>query len=133
MTQQGPNIIEQYWCENCGYGLPNPSWFRGDVHKPAWKFCPICGEAIQYDMAQPVQRAALDCERCGCSLIKEVQVRPNPQYAVSHDYVGGPVCRRCMEEHCAQTNCLQCEVGKYPNCPYTWIKKSILACNDDPE
>lgn len=133
ITQQGPNIVEQYWCGNCGSSLPNPYRFRIGEQKPVWKFCPICGESIEYDKAQPVQWAELNCELCGGSLIMEIQGGSKPRYIASSEYVGGPICRSCMEEHCAQTNCLQCEVGQLPNCPYAWIKKNVLEHDNDTE
>ena len=37
-------------------------------------------------------------------------------------YTGGDYCFECMADHCAQTNCLACEIGSYPNCIYAWIK-----------
>lgn len=123
ITQEGPNILEQYWCENCGTGLPPPYQLRGEEYKPTWKFCPICGEAIEYERTKPVQWAELNCERCGGNLIMEIQDEPKSQYIASSNYIGGSICRCCMEEHCAQTNCLQCEVGKHPDCLYTRIKK----------
>ena len=126
ITQEGPNIVEQYWCGNCGAGLPPPYQLRGEEYKPTWKFCPICGEAIEYERAKPVQWAELNCERCGGNLIMEIQDEPKSQYIASSNYIGGSICRCCMEEHCAQTNCLQCEVGKQPDCPYTRIKKKAL-------
>ena len=94
--------------------------------KPTWKFCHICGEAIEYERTKPVQWAELNCERCGGNLIMEIQDEPKSQYIASSNYIGGSICRCCMEEHCAQTNCLQCEVGKQPDCPYTRIKKKAL-------
>lgn len=126
ITQEGPKIVEQYWCGNCGAGLPPPYQLRDGEHKPTWKFCPICGEAIEYERAKPVQWAELNCERCGVNLIMEIQGEPKPRYIASRDYIGGSICRCCMEEHCAQTNCLQCEVGKHPDCLYTRIKKKAL-------
>lgn len=32
----------------------------------------------------------------------------------------------CLEEHCVQTNCLQCEIGNWPNCRYADIKRQGL-------
>lgn len=133
ITQKGPSIMEQYWCGKCGAGIPSPQPFRGDVPKGNWRFCPICGEPIEYDKAVPVQWAEQSCERCGCKLIMEVQSTPRPYFIASSDYVGAPICRSCLEEHCVQTNCLQCEIGKWPDCPYAWIKKCALKNDDDTE
>jgi len=92
---------------------------------------PICGEAIEYERAKLVQWAKLNCEWCGVNLIMEIQGEPKPRYIASRDYIGGSICRCCMEEHCAQTNCLQCEIGKQPDCPYSQLKKTALANKND--
>ena len=131
ITQKGPNIVEQYWCGHCGAGLPNPRQFQGDAPKKNWKFCPMCGEPIEYDKAEPVQWAEQNCARCGSWMIMKKGDGPESYFLASSDYVGGPICRTCMEEHCTQTNCLQCEIGKWPDCPYSWIKKYALKDDDN--
>lgn len=122
--------MEQYWCGHCGAGLPNPSQFRGKVSKETWKYCPICGEPIEYDKAEHVQWSEQNCERCGSWLIMKKGDSSGSYFIASSDYVGAPICRVCMEEHCGQTNCFQCEIGQQPDCPYAWIKKSVLEHND---
>ena len=122
--------MEQYWCGHCGAGLPNPSQFRGKVPKETWKYCPICGEPIEYNKAEHAQWSEQNCERCGSWLIMKKGDGPGPYFIASSDYVGAPICRVCMEEHCGQTNCFQCEIGQQPDCPYAWIKKSVLEHND---
>ena len=54
-----------------------------------------------------------------------------PDFIASPDYVGTSLCRSCMEEHCVQTNCLQCEIGHWPICPYTYIKRLGLEKHAD--
>ena len=122
--------MEQYWCGHCGAGLPNPSQFRGKVPKETWKYCPICGEPIEYDKAEHAQWSEQNCERCGSWLIMKMGSGDSSYFMASSDYVGAPICRVCMEEHCGQTNCFQCEIGQQPDCPYAWIKKSVLEHND---
>lgn len=73
ITQQGPNIMERYWCGKCGAGLPNPLRASSKDSERTWHFCPICGEPIEYDKAEPVQWAEQSCERCGCKLVMEIQ------------------------------------------------------------
>ena len=131
ITQKGPNIVERYWCGHCGAGLPNPCQFQGDAPKEAWKFCPMCGEPIEYDKAEPVQWTEQNCARCSSWLIMKKGDSSGSYFIASSDYVGGSICRTCMEEHCAQTNCLQCEIGKWPDCPYSWIKKCALKDDDN--
>ena len=98
----------------------------------AWKFCSICGEPIEYDKAEPVRWVEQNCERCGRPLIRKspADMAP-PDFIASPDYVGTSLCRNCMEEHCVQTNCLQCEIGHWPNCPYTYIKRLGLEKHAD--
>ena len=36
------------------------------------------------------------------------------------------LCRDCLEEHCVQTNCLQCDIGNWPGCRYADIKRQGL-------
>lgn len=73
-----------------------------------------------------------NCERCGRPLIRKspADMAP-PDFIASPDYVGTSLCRNCMEEHCVQTNCLQCEIGHWPNCPYTYIKRLGLEKHAD--
>ena len=58
------------------------------------------------------------------------KVRPpiDPTGAVraNYEYVGASLCRDCLEEHCVQTNCLQCDIGNWPGCRYADIKRQGL-------
>lgn len=131
ITQQGPNILERYWCGNCSASLPRPYPVNGELDKSVWKFCPHCGKPIEYDKAKPVQWAEQNCERCGSWLIMKSGSGSSTHFMASSDYVGASICRPCMEEHCAQTNCLQCELGQQPGCRYDWIKRCALKRNDN--
>lgn len=125
ITQDGPNIIERYWCGTCGCALPAPIQDKAEDSKKAWRFCPVCGEPIEYEKAQHVQWREQNCEHCGRPLIRKIPT--GPQFFIStEDYVGASLCRRCLEEYCLQTNCVQCEIGKWPNCRYSYIKSSGL-------
>ena len=55
ITQDAPNIVQRYWCSTCGRSLPAP-----DQHDDQWRFCPRCGEPIEYEKAEPVQWRELD-------------------------------------------------------------------------
>ena len=68
----------------------------------------------------------LHCKLCGSQLIYRIDAFPPGRFMASSDYVGGVICLLCMTEHCAQTNCLQCELGNWPGCEYAWIKRSAL-------
>ena len=41
-------------------------------------------------------------------------------------YVGAPLCNNCLEEHCMQTNCRQCDIGEWPNCRYSNVKRQRI-------
>lgn len=118
ITQEGPRIMPRYWCATCGRALPNPA-------DTSWRFCPDCGEEIEYAKAKPVQWREQNCEQCGSLLIRKMP-GPPPYFISTDSFAGGPLCYRCMEEHCTQTNCLQCEIGKWPNCRYDYIKQQAL-------
>ena len=125
ITQAAPNISEQYWCSTCGRNLPSPNQNAGSGSEDPWRFCPGCGEPIEYEKAEPVHWQEQDCVKCGCALIRLVRCN-TPFFHVKYEYVGAPLCRNCLEEHCVQTNCLQCEIGNWPNCRYADIKRQGL-------
>ena len=124
MTQVRPNVLPIYWCGICGSKLPPPEGPENAGQRRPWRFCPICGEGIEYEKSEPVQWKELDCACCGRPLIRRAapQATP-PHYIANPEYVGASLCSSCMEERCLQTNCLQCEVGQWPNCPYDYIKQ----------
>lgn len=132
ITQERPNVAPKYWCGTCGHALPPPNGPETCPNPVPWKFCSICGEPIEYDKAEPVRWVEQNCERCGRSLIRKspADMAP-PDFIASPDYVGTSLCRNCMEEHCVQTNCLQCEIGHWPICPYTYIKRLGLEKHAD--
>lgn len=65
----------------------------------------------------------INCKVCGSWLIHEHPDCPGMFYA-SSDYIGADLCHDCMSDHCAQTNCLGCKIGSYPNCKYAYLKKN---------
>jgi hypothetical protein len=36
------------------------------------------------------------------------------------------ICYECLVEHCCNTNCLGCDLYKYPNCPHIETKKIYM-------
>lgn len=63
---------------------------------------------------------ATNCSVCGAQIIFEDEGR----FFASSDYIGADMCRPCMEEHCKSTNCLMCDIGKYPNCKHLYLKET---------
>lgn len=122
ITQERPNIIERYWCSTCGRALPAPGQGTVAFPKDPWKFCLGCGEPIEYEKAEHVQWREQNCTMCGQPLVYQVQC-DSPYFVATSAYVGAPLCNSCLEEHCMQTNCLQCDVGEWPNCHNSNIKR----------
>lgn len=122
VTQQSPNTVERYWCGNCGAGLTSPRIFCGEEDKAIWKYCPMCGQPIEYEKAELPQWAEVSCERCGRKLIWLSQ----GNFVSTGLYIGGSICRNCMEQHCMQAECSKCKVGKSPGCRYESLKGYAL-------
>ena len=117
ITQDGPNIMPRYWCSGCGQPLPTSS-FSGE--KVRWKFCPECGQSIEWDLAVPIIWDPMDCDLCGRPMIREV----SGSIIATGEYVGTTTCRTCMTEHCSTTNCLGCQRGTYPGCKWLYLKRN---------
>lgn len=115
VTQEGPNILERYWCSDCGQHLPTSTFSGEHIH---WKFCPECGQPIEWDRAIPVKWEPLDCDICGQPIIREIGGR----MVSNGEYVGTTTCRTCMTEYCSSTNCLDCQRGNYPDCKWIYLK-----------
>ena len=67
------------------------------------------------------QTGELKCRNCGTQMVWEHPDIPGV-YMQSSAYIGGHYCYDCMSEYCNSTNCLLCEEGQYPNCPYAFLK-----------
>jgi hypothetical protein len=39
---------------------------------------------------------------------------------------GTAIHMECLEEHCTQTNCFGCKIGKYPDCVFQDMKKALM-------
>jgi len=70
-----------------------------------------------------LRQSEVCCAICGQQILWEHPVGSG-HFQHSSSYIGGNTCRDCMEEHCCQTNCLQCEVGHWPDCPYRFLKST---------
>lgn len=117
-TQSRPNVLPRYHCTNCGASLQKGGFVIGSNKLEQWKFCPICGEPIEWDLVEPVEWHNVDCSICGKRLVALVYGRP----LADPDYIGSNVCRNCQMEYCSETNCLKCEFGDYPHCQYRYLK-----------
>lgn len=109
-NQTAPNVIKRYFCSNCGE----------HIVERRWNCCPICGEKIEWDKVIPITWKEVNCEVCGSWLVK---VHPLGFPYSSSDYIDGPVCRCCQEDHCSKTDCSECKIGSMPGCKYEYIKK----------
>ena len=69
ITQDAPNIVERYWCADCGRSLPAPDGTAMGVKSDPWRYCPGCGAPIEYDKAKHVQWKEQKCTGCGRPLI----------------------------------------------------------------
>ena len=76
------------------------------------EFCSKCVNA---------HTAELECKNCGTKMVWEHPNIPG-MYLQSSAYIGSPYCYDCMSEYCNSTNCLLCDEGQYPNCPYAYLK-----------
>lgn len=72
-------------------------------------------------------RSEKSCDYCGTSLVWEHPDVPG-LFMESSEYE--PTfpgwCHTCLAEHCIQTNCLKCELRKYPMCEFLETKKIYL-------
>lgn len=64
------------------------------------------------------------CKMCGRELA--VKVSEHRAICVSDYIPDNPYCYSCQIEHCLETNCLGCEMGKYPNCRHLGLKRFYL-------
>ena len=129
ITQDAPGSAEQFWCASCGAPLPAPD----RTAMPPRQCCPSCGEPAEYEKAVHVIWRKRECAHCG----RLLSYRANTKFSIfvtTLDYVRGvSLCRDCLEEHCAQTNCLQCDIGQWPNCRYAFIKQHVTQSSKGTE
>ena len=111
-----PNVIPKCYCSNCGYQLQ-------DKKDERWKFCPMCGKEAEWDLVNEINLHEVNCRVCQ----KKLVYWKGDVMDASPSFCGSDVCRECRMEHCAQTNCLACRAGKYPNCQWQYLKRLALA------
>ena len=71
---------------------------------------------------EKVPRTPTNCSTCGCQMVWEHPSIPG-LFLESSCYIGGSTCYSCMTEHCTNTTCLGCRVGKWPDCEYQYLKR----------
>lgn len=77
-NQERPNIKSVYTCSNCEKAL-----FDGDDDHSRWNFCPMCGQAIEWDKSAKVVWEEKNCNVCGGWLVKRpLQVFGTPQATI---------------------------------------------------
>ena len=54
ITQDAPNIVERYWCADCGRSLPAPDGTAKGVKSDPGRYCPGSGAPNEYDKAKHV-------------------------------------------------------------------------------
>lgn len=112
-----PNVKPRYYCCHCGCNLL-------DDTDPKWKYCPICGKEIEWNLAKDVWPEEAKCGYCGKILVSYKQGK----LEVDPDYIGSSLfCRECRAEMCAKTDCLHCKIGSFSNCQWAYLKRLGLA------
>ena len=119
IQQERPNVIKRYYCSACGTKLQHSE----DVNQEPWRFCPMCGEQIEWDEATDVVWEEKSCDICGGWLIEK---HPLGFWYASSDYIGENTCRTCWLEECCTTNCLSCQRRQYPDCEWVHLKQFYL-------
>ena len=61
------------------------------------------------------------CKMCGREL--GVAISEHRVICVSDYIPDNPYCLSCQIEYCMETNCLGCEIGKYPECRHLAMKR----------
>ena len=117
-NQERPNVACYYTCSNCDKKL-----VRGTEDEPGWRFCPYCGEQIEWDKAEKIVWEEKNCDVCGGWLIRH---HPAGFWYASGDYIGLDTCFTCWIEECCSTNCLSCKRGTYPDCKWLSLKKFYM-------
>jgi hypothetical protein len=77
-----------------------------------------------------MSKVTLHCSKCGCVLAWEIPCEDDS--ICSSAYVEGfSLCHDCLTEHCLNTSCLCCKLGKYPECMYIETKKYYMNYKED--
>lgn len=72
-----------------------------------------------------------NCKCCGAQMVWEHPKIPTKYMVSSCNLEGWEICHDCMVEHCAQTNCLNCEYGQYPGCRFLELKRHYLSSDSE--
>ena len=64
-----------------------------------------------------MNEVTLRCSNCDCALAWKI---PGKDYSIcsSAYFEGFSLCHDCLVEHCLNTNCFGCNIGKYPECAF---------------
>jgi hypothetical protein len=76
----------------------------------------------------------IDGELCCRICNTRVSVRTSTGWILKSNSEGDEskgICHECLVEHCVNTNCLGCDLYKYPNCPHIETKRIYLESQDD--
>lgn len=69
---------------------------------------------------------AKNCKRCGGKMVWENPHLPGHFHASSCNIEDWDICHDCMVDHCVAANCLECDLGKYPDCSFLDMKKHYM-------
>lgn len=78
---------------------------------------------MQYNFK--VDGDALRCRICG----DNVALKTEDGWILKSNSEGDEskgICHDCLVEHCCDTNCLGCDLYRYPDCPHIELKKLYM-------
>ena len=124
LIQEVPSVSPRAYCGRCSTKLQDGGTVVMGMTLPRWGYCPICGERIEWEKMVPIKWEPLDCKICGNTMIR---IDRNGIPFATSAYNGTEICVDCQMEHCYTTNCLACEMGKYPDCQHKRLKEIAIA------
>jgi len=105
------------------YGLPGKHYLN--VIKEGYASAGFDTAVLDVAMAASgaIAVTVKSCKVCGCKMVWENPLLRGHFHASSCNLEDWDICHDCMVDHCTDTDCLDCEVGKYPECRFLGLKK----------
>jgi len=112
--------------EVCPYGLPGERYLNAikEGYATAGFDTAVLDEAVADSLA--MKTTVKSCQLCGGKIVWENPHLSGHFHASSSNLGDLDICHDCMIEHCTATNCLECELGEYPECRFLDIKKHYM-------